>query len=117
MARCPHCGDRDQPTHPWLWSSWVCPRCSAKLRRTIESRLLGLSLVAAGLVLLSLGALRGQSSLLVPAGEGALLVGTICILFLDRAELLAEGPSCAWCGYDLSGTSEFGRCPECGALP
>jgi hypothetical protein len=112
MARCPRCQEVRQPTHVWLWSTWVCPGCNALLKRVAAAQYLGIALTCAGLATLLFSTGLGRSA--AATGELMAFAGVLCMLALDRAKVVAEGPFCAACGYDLSGGDEVRRCPECG---
>jgi len=101
----------------WLWSSWVCQGCGATLRRRLNPRLL----VVPALLLVSLLCLALYSGQVVPtvlAGAVALHLLASCVILAGNHTLLvADGPKCRGCGYDLSTQPAGAPCPECGASP
>ena len=100
------------PSPSFVSRDRVCPCCGAKIRHALRERLVGLGVSTSGYALLSLSTFHSHP-LWTFGGPVLVIVGTvITLLSMNRVRIIAGGPFCAGCHYDLSGAA--GPCPECG---
>jgi hypothetical protein len=101
----------------WAWEGFICRGCGAKLASNWKRRRILLLTVVPATFLLA-GTLwilgyRGGTALVVILFNIAQLVYSV----LDRPRLIAPGPFCTACAYDLSAVPAGSPCPECGRAP
>lgn len=95
------------------WTVRICPCCGAKVQLQPRRRSdAGLPLIAWGSVI---AIAAGFAGFLPGVVAGLLVAGAAHVLLEFRMEVIAHGPFCVNCRYDLSAFPGPLRCPECGA--
>ena len=115
QGRCPRCRGSVPSKGTWFaWDPRVCPTCRAKVRNSIPGRLGGAGLCLTGWLVYLVGRLAFDSWIVALLGAGLVIIGSVLqLLMFSRMTLLAPGPFCPACQYDLTGNTT-GLCPECG---
>jgi hypothetical protein len=93
----------------------LCPSCGARVRPSPPNPA-GFAAMAAAMILISAGAIVGETTLIFLALPFQLVALVIWCLF-QRKRLADEGVYCPACGYDRAGLTAPALCPECGAPP
>ena len=91
----------------------MCAGCGALLGIRAGPLWWALGVWGAGMLLLVAGMVRGAAWPRF-AGDALAAVGVLTMLLRWRPALLASGPCCPRCHYDLSGIPPDAPCPECG---
>ena len=107
---CPQCGE--MATEPTLWKGWVCPGCRARIAMPRPRVAVGVGLVLAGIATL----IFARSPSWAPLADSAVIAAGGVVLASARPRVVARGPFCLGCGYDMGSIDGVERCPECGRL-
>jgi hypothetical protein len=114
--RCPICQAKPHirwnPTQWFVWQTWVCRGCGARLKHSARRRLYLLPGPIVGGAVMWFASLADSTPFVL---LGAVLsFGAAALMpWIDRIVVVARGPFCAKCEYDLSAV-EGAVCPECG---
>ncbi len=115
VARCTVCASVP-PFDAAYAAPFLCSGCGSKLRYDHRFR----GYVAVPLVLFAFAGVVVSVVYRFEPGKwigGALVIGVVLLLpRFDRLLLVARGPHCLRCEYDLKGLLPGSPCPECGDL-